>query len=147
MVRRTSLLVPFLVAAICVALRGVEPRGCGEAMTPDEAIASRTSGYTTVEFRVGHIEIPSGLLEEGMPLPFHLVADVPLKGGGKFYAQINGKLLEDLKRLAIRPKEHLVGAVIQVTGTLTKIGEGEQSSYRMVVLDLEKFRVVKRRVK
>jgi hypothetical protein len=153
MVSRISLM-PLLVAALCATLRGSEPRGGGEALTPDEANARRTSGYVTVEFRVGDVGSMSGLQGEGMPpdrMPIQLVADAPLKGGGKFYVVINGKLLEDLSRLCIIPEEYLAGAVIRVTGTLTKFqvgtAEEERSNYRMVVLDLEKFRVISRPVK
>jgi hypothetical protein len=121
-------------------------------MTPDEAAQSWTGGYVTVEFRVGTVAgMVGGLQGEGMPphlIPFQLVSDEPLKGGGRFHVYLNGKLLEDLHRLALDPAEHFDGAVVRVTGTLRKVevsGDGaRRTDFQMVVLDLDKFRVVRR---
>ncbi|MHC5540418.1 hypothetical protein ACYOEI_19530 [Singulisphaera rosea] len=148
---RTILLVLGLVVAMNMTLNAGDLDASRKIMTPDVAIEDRTGGTITIEFRVGRVGMLTGLQPEGMPphlQPIDLVAEAPLKCGGEFHAYINGKFLEDLHRLAVVPTKQFEGALVQVTGTLRKVEvevhNVKRDDYQVVILDLDKFRVLQR---
>jgi hypothetical protein len=145
---RTIPLVALLAGAATMTLRAGDPGPPGKVMTPDAAVDSRTSGAVTVEFRVGSVGLLTGIQGPGMPpdlMPIRLTAAAPLQGGGEFNVYVNGKLLEDLHRLALGP-DHFKGALLQVTGALRRVevGPAKRQDYEIVVLDLDKLRVMQR---
>lgn len=78
-------------------------------------------------------------------LPYDLISEPTLPGGGELQVSINGKLLEDLDRLAIDPVWQFRGAVVRVTGTIRGArtpAPGVKQDRQMVVIDFDKFRVV-----
>ena len=149
--RRLGLSMLLLVAGAGLTSGGGDPGDPGKILTPDEATEDRTGGAIKIEFRVGRVGILTGFQGEGMPphlSAIHLAAAAPLKGGGEFHVYLNGKLLEDLHRLAIDSPRHFDGALLQVTGTLRKVevdlAGSKRHDYQMVILDLDKLRVVER---